>query len=116
VIVTAFDNQLRDELRAFQDGLTLLLQFDEKYIWVRGDSRDTDRPSQSEFTTNAISTKYGYKVIGGYAQGYTAQEIRQSVGRIMPSLMLVGVVTGSIVYLSLFKARQRTRGTAAYRT
>lgn len=113
VIVTAYAMQLRNELDAFQDGLKLLLAFGDRYIWSHGDSRDRQRPSQSEFTASAHSAKYGYQVKGGYAQGYTAREARQSMLQIMPSLMLVGIVTGSIVYLTLFRARVNRRGTAA---
>ncbi|MCE7761108.1 hypothetical protein GQL56_00510 [Pseudomonas putida] len=116
VIVTAYASQLRNELDGFQDGLTLLLEFGDRYIWSKGDSRDAQRPSQSEFFATALSTKYGYRVKGGYAQGYTAQEIRQSMLQILPSLMLVGVVTGSIVYLGLFRARSSSRDRAANAT
>jgi len=62
-----------------------------------------------------MSARYGYTVKGGYPEGFTAQEIRQSVLQIAPSLMLVGIVTGSIVYLALFRARANRRGTAAER-
>ena len=113
VIVTAYAMQLRNELDAFQDGLTLLLEFGDRYIWSHGDSRDKQPPSQSEFTASAVSAKYGYLVKGGYAQGYTAREAQQSMLRILPSLVLVGIVTGSIVYLTLFRARINRRGTAA---
>ncbi len=116
VIVTAYALQLRNELAAFQDGLTLLLEFDDRYIWSKGDSRDAQRPPQSEFFASALSAKYGYKVKGGYAHGFTAQEIRQSMLQVLPSLMLVGIVTGSIVYLGLFRARVNGRGSAAERT
>ncbi|MNH23405.1 CSS motif domain associated with EAL [compost metagenome] len=115
VIVTAYATQLRNELDGFQDGLTLLLEFEDRYIWSDGDSRKGQRPSQSEFTASALSAKYGYKVKGGYAQGYTAQEARQSMLKILPSLMLVGIVTGSIVYLALFRARSHRRASAAAR-
>ena len=113
VIVTAYAMQLRNELDGFQDGLTLLLEFDDRYIWSHGDSRDRQPPSQSEFTERALSAKYGYQVKGGYGHGYTAREARQSMMQILPSLMLVGIVTGSIVYLTLFRARANRRGTAA---
>ncbi|CAI3802013.1 hypothetical protein GLGCALEP_03009 [Pseudomonas sp. MM221] len=113
VIVTAYASQLRSELDAFQDGLTLLLEFGDRYIWSKGDSRDPQRPSQSEFLASALSAKYGYRVNGGYAEGYTAQEIHQSILQILPSLILVGIVTGSIVYLGLYRARSGRRDRAA---
>lgn len=115
VIVTAYAIQLRNELDGFQDGLTLLLEFDDRYIWSNGDSRDAQRPSQSEFLAHAFSARYGYRVKGGYAQGFTAQEIRQSILQILPSLVLVGIVTGSIVYLALLRARSHGRENAAAR-
>lgn len=116
VIVTAYASQLRNELDAFQDGLTLLVEFGDRWIWSEGDSRDAQRPSQSEFFATALSAKYGYRVKGGYAQGYTAQEIRQSMLQILPSLVLVGTVTGLIVYLGLFRARSSSRDRAANAT
>ncbi|MFP3409267.1 hypothetical protein SB757_32115, partial [Pseudomonas sp. SIMBA_065] len=72
--------------------------------------------SQSEFLATALSAKYGYRVKGGYAQGSTAQEIRQSMLQILPSLMLVGTVTGLIVYLGLFRGRSSSRDRAANAT
>ncbi|AVH38662.1 hypothetical protein AL532_21155 [Pseudomonas monteilii] len=113
VIVTAYALLLRNELDAFQDGLTLLLEFDDRYIWSKGDSRDTQRPSQPEFFASALSNKYGYRVKGGYAEGFTAKEIQQSMVQIFPSLMLVGIVTGSIVYLGLYGARAHSREATA---
>jgi len=113
VIVTAYAIQLRSELDGFQDRLILLLEFDDRYIWSQGDSRDAQRPSQSEFSASAVSSRYGYRVKGGYAEGFTAQEIRQSMLQIVPSLMLVGIVTGSMVYLGLYRARTYRRGAAA---
>ncbi|MFV3289904.1 CSS-motif domain-containing protein [Pseudomonas sp. NY11955] len=113
VIATAYAIQLRNELDGFQDGLTLVVEFDERYIWSNGDSRDAQRPSQSEFLVTDLSAKFGYRVKGGYAQGFTAQEIRQSMLQILPSLVLVGIVTGSIVYLGLLRARPGRQESAA---
>ncbi|MEN5216007.1 CSS-motif domain-containing protein [Pseudomonas pudica] len=101
IIATAYGRQLRDELRAFQDGLTLLLEFNDLYIWSEGDSRDAQRPSQVEFTEQTISQKYGYVVIGGYPKGYAAQEFRLSLHQVLPSLVLVGVASMFIMYLGL---------------
>nr|HDS0974312.1 CSS-motif domain-containing protein [Pseudomonas putida] len=101
IIATAYGRQLRDELRAFQDGLTLLLEFNDLYIWSEGDSRDAQRPSQVEFTERTISQKYGYVVIGGYPKGYAAQEFRLSLHQVLPSLVLVGVASMFIMYLGL---------------
>ena len=103
---TTYAEQLRDELRGFQDGLTLLLEFGDAYIWD-GDTRGQSRPSQSEYFQTAVSEKYGYTVKVGYAQGYSAQEARQSMILVLPSLVLIGIVTGSIVYWAMFRRGPR---------
>ncbi|MCX2888009.1 MULTISPECIES: CSS-motif domain-containing protein [Pseudomonas] len=113
VIATAYASQLRNELDGFQDGLTLLLEFGDRYIWSEGDSRTGQRPSHSEFSVSAVSAKYGYRVKGGYAEGFTTLEIRQSMLQTLPSLILVGILTGAMVFLALFRARAIRRSNAA---
>jgi len=114
VIATAYDLLLRNELRAFQTGLTLLLEFGDLYIWADGDSRDPARPSQVEFFKEGVSNKYGYTVKAGYAKGYSAHETRQTMKQLFPSLALVGIITGSITYWGLFRQRShRVRSTAS---
>lgn len=103
---TAYAEQLRAELRGFQDGLTLLLEFGNAYIWD-GDARGLPRPSQTEYFQKAVSEKYGYSVKVGYAQGYSAQEARHSMILVLPSLVLIGLVTGSIIYWALFRRGPR---------
>nr|WP_314615515.1 CSS-motif domain-containing protein [uncultured Pseudomonas sp.] len=111
-IATAYADQLRNELRAFQDGLTLLLQFGDGYIWADGDSRDLSRPSQAEYFHRGISEKYGYTVEAGYAEGFSANEARQSMLMVLPSLVLIGVVTGSVIYWALFRRGPRNENAA----
>jgi len=114
VIATAYGLMLRNELRAFQTGLTLLLEFEDLYIWADGDSRDPMRPSQEEFFTEGVSTKYGYRVKAGYAKGYSAREARQTLTQLFPSLALVGIITGAIAYWGLFRQRNlRVRSAAS---
>jgi hypothetical protein len=114
VIATSYGMLLRNELRAFQTGLTLILEFGDLYIWADGDSRDPMRPSQAEFFTEGVSTKYGYTVKAGYAQGYSAREARQTMKQLFPSLALVGIITGSITYWGLFRQRNtRVRSAAS---
>lgn len=114
VIATAYGMLLRNELRAFQTGLTLVLEFGDLYIWTDGDSRDAQRPSQAEFFKQGVSNKYGYTVKAGYAEGYSARETRQTMKQLFPSLALVGIITGSITYWALFRQRNlRARGAAS---
>ncbi len=108
VVATVYTTQLRTELSAFQDGLTLMLDFNEHYLWSNGDSLSGMRPSLSEFNRQADSAQYEYRVVGGYAAGYTAREIRESMLNILPSLMLVGLMTGAVVYFALGRVRSRT--------
>ncbi|MFJ4065823.1 CSS-motif domain-containing protein [Pseudomonas sp. NPDC089996] len=116
VIATSYGLLLRNELRAFQTGLTLLLEFGDVYIWADGDSRDPAPPSQVEFFKEAVSNKYGYTVKAGYEKGYSARETRQTMKQLFPSLVLVGIITGAITYWGLFRQRkQRDRGAASKR-
>ncbi|EKT4522679.1 CSS-motif domain-containing protein [Pseudomonas putida] len=115
VIATAYGIELRNELRGFQDGMVLVLEFGKKYIWEMGDSRDPQEPSQSEFFRSATSSKHGYTVRGGYPEGFTASEIRQSMLQILPSLALVGLLTGAITYWVIFRARNKGRQAASPR-
>lgn len=107
VIATSYGILLQNELRAFQTGLTLLLEFEDLYIWSDGDSRDASRPSQAEFFQEGVSKKYGYTVKAGYPSGYSARETRQTMKQLFPSLALVGIITGAIAYWGLFRQRSR---------
>ncbi|MFJ4351223.1 CSS-motif domain-containing protein [Pseudomonas sp. NPDC089428] len=113
VIATTYGMLLRNELRAFQTGLTLLLEFGELYIWADGDSRDPARPSQVEFFEEGVSEKYGYTVKAGYGEGYSARETRLTMKQLFPSLALVGIITGSITYWGLFRQRSMRARSAA---
>lgn len=116
VVASAYGIELRNELRAFQMGLILLLEFGDTYIWADGDSRDPARPSQSEFFMAEKSTAFGYSVNVGYPQGFAANERRQMLKQILPSLALVGIITGSIFYWGLFRHRGNRSRTAASHT
>ncbi|NIE77902.1 hypothetical protein F3J45_26075 [Pantoea sp. Ap-967] len=105
VIATTYDLILRNELRAFRTGLTIVLEFGDQYIWSDGDSRDAERPSQVEYFKKGVSAKYGYVVKAGYAEGYAAREARQTMRQLLPALSLIGVTTGAIAYWGLFKLR-----------
>lgn len=113
VIATSYGTLLRNELRAFQTGLTLLLEFGDMYLWADGDSRDPARPSQAEFYHEGVSQKYGYTVKAGYAQGFAANETRRTMKQLFPSLALVGLITGAITYWGLFRQRNLRARSAA---
>lgn len=113
VIASTSGLELRNELRAFQTGLVLLLEFVDFYIWADGDSRDPTRPSQSEFSMTGTSDKYGYTVKVGYPDGFAADERRHMLMQMLPSLTLIGIITGSIVYWGLFRQWRKAERTAA---
>ncbi|AXM94646.1 hypothetical protein DVB73_01790 [Pseudomonas plecoglossicida] len=101
-VATAYAEQLRAELKGFQDGLTLLLEVGDAYIW-NGDSHSLTRPSQTEYFHHAVSDRYGYTVKVGYAEGYSAQEARQSMILVLPSLVLIGIVTGFVIFWAMWR-------------
>ncbi|MFJ4441168.1 CSS-motif domain-containing protein [Pseudomonas sp. NPDC089422] len=112
VITTSYGMLLRNELRAFQTGLTLLLEFGDLYIWANGDSRDPTRPSQAEFYQEGVSDKYGYTVKAGYKAGYSVLQTRGAMKQLFPPLALIGIITGAISYWGLFR-RRNNRGRTA---
>ncbi|MFJ4157603.1 CSS-motif domain-containing protein [Pseudomonas sp. NPDC089752] len=104
-IATTFATQLRNELHGFQNGLTVMLEFGDSYVWALGDSRDPGRPSLVEHVEIGVSERYGYTVKAGYLRGHGAHEARQAIMQTLPSLVLVGIVTGSIFYWAVFGLR-----------
>ncbi|MFK0310742.1 CSS-motif domain-containing protein [Pseudomonas sp. NPDC090233] len=112
-IATTYATQLRNELHRFQGGLTVLIEFGDSYLWALGDSRDAERPSQAEHVEAGVSKQYGYTVKAGYAQGFSAREARQATMQTLPSLVLVGIATGSIFYWAVFRRRGIPQGNAA---
>lgn len=116
VVATAYGLALRNALYGFQGDLVMLLEFDDKYIWARGDSREPTRPSQSEFFQSARSVKHGYTLKAGYPTGHTAHEIHHSLLGTLPSLALVGVLTAAMAYWGIHRKRHKTRATPALNT
>lgn len=113
VVAITDDQMLRSELRGFQDGLVLVLQFGGNALWSDGDSYDTALPSQAELFSRAKSSKHGYEIKVGYPEGYRALEARASALQIIPSLVLVGVLTSAIAYWGVFRRRKQIRRTVA---
>ncbi|HGM5582459.1 TPA: CSS-motif domain-containing protein [Pseudomonas putida] len=105
VIASTYALELRNELRGFKDGLVLLLEFGDLYLWAEGDSRDAGRPSLSEFPQSGISEKYGYIIRAGYPSDFTAREARQIKTNIMPSLVLIGLLTSVLVLWGVLRNR-----------
>ncbi|WDY60138.1 CSS-motif domain-containing protein [Pseudomonas sp. PSKL.D1] len=113
VIALAYGLELRNELRAFKDGLILLLEFGDTYITASGDSRDPRRPSQTEYRTTGVSAKFGYTVVAGYPAGYSTQEARNTILQVAPSLALVGIFTGVVFFWGMSNHRIKRGSTAA---
>lgn len=112
-IATLYATKLRNELLAFEGELSLLLEIGDSYLWALGDSRDPQRPAQTEFFETRVSEKYGYTVKAGYAEGFGASAARQAMMKILPSLALVGIATGSIFYWAVFSVHRNRRDDAA---
>jgi len=113
IIATSYGIELRRELQGFQDGLVLVLEFEDAYLWSQGDSRDQQQPSQSEFFRSAPSTRHDYRVNVGYPAGYTLAEARTLMVQVLPSLTLVGLLTAAITYWGILRARRKRERTTA---
>lgn len=111
IIATSYGIELRRELQGFQDGLVLMLEFEDAYLWSQGDSRDRQRPSQSEFFHRASSTRHDYQVNVGYPKGYQLAEARVLMVQVLPSLALVGLLTAGITCWGIFHGRRKHKPT-----
>lgn len=109
VVVSAYGLKLRQQLQGFFDGLYLIMEVGDDYIWKDGDSRDAKRPIPAEFPNRAVSTRYGYTIQGGYPEGFSRQELHASMRQVLPSLALVGLVTAAATYLGVFRHRLQWR-------
>lgn len=115
VVATTYGLEIRNELRAFKNGLRLIVEIGDQYIWTEGDSREQIRPSMSEFLEGGVSKKYGYRIKVGYPQGFTAAEARQARNSVLPSLVLISALTSAVVIWSLRNRRVNTDGKTASR-
>ncbi|MBA1202733.1 hypothetical protein G7009_13380 [Pseudomonas capeferrum] len=107
VIATAMGRVLQSELLGFQGEPKLLVEFGGDAIWVDGDSRTGVRPDFSEHTDSLQSVKYGYVVRVGYPAGHIGREVRLTLPLILPSLVLVGLLTAAFAYWGMTRNRPR---------
>lgn len=113
VIATALGRVLQSELLGFQGDLGLLLKFGTDFIWVDGDSHNGVMPSFIEHVDSLQSAKYGYLVQVGYPAGHTAHEFRLTLPLILPSLVLVGLLTAAFAYWGMSRNSKPAQAHAA---
>lgn len=105
-------------LQAVMQGIkartTLVLQFGDAFLWSDGNVIEGDLPDHSEQHRRALSVRYGYAVHGGYPKGFMWRELTNNGLAILPSLLLVGVMTSAAVYWTLFRGRRKYRPTRGY--
>ena len=110
---------LRPEVVSFHFGLpqaellqrvkasaNLVLQFGDDYLWSEGSTFDDVLPDHSEQHVRVLSASYGYTIHGGYPDGHIWQAMLSNAQAIIPSLLLVGVMTSAAVYWTLFRNRR----------
>ncbi len=113
VLVTAYGQVLRSELLGFQSDLTVALRFGEAMIWSTGSNESGMQPPLAEKRASQRSTKYDYAVEVGYPTGYMKQEIRAAIPSILPSLVLIGLLTAGVSFWSIIRKRRMPAGTRA---
>ncbi|MEG1041810.1 MAG: CSS-motif domain-containing protein [Pseudomonas sp.] len=94
---------LQAELLGFQNAVVLSLDFGGHHVWATGNGERYQIPDHSENTTQLTSQRYGYTVTAGYAAGESWDVIKQSMQAVMPSLLLVGIMTSAAAYWGLFR-------------
>ena len=109
VVATAHGNVLSSELSGFQDQLIVVIRIGEASIWAAGSSpSETGLPAMDP-RGNKTSAKYGYTVEVGYPPGHLGQEVRTMFPNVLPSLLLVGLLTACVTYWSLYRKEREVR-------
>lgn len=97
---------LQTALQRIKAKANLVLQFGDDYLWSDGHTFDEELPDHAEQHVRVVSATYGYAVHGGYPAGYIWQTMTSNAQAIIPSLLLVGVMTSAAVYWTLFRNRR----------
>nr|WP_191622456.1 CSS-motif domain-containing protein [Pseudomonas fluorescens] len=109
VIAQADARTLVGELEGFENGILLRLEFGQDYLWPQHSEADALLPDQREHRARAISDQFGYSVQAGYPLGHSRNEMKQWIIMTLPSLILVGILTGGIGYWGMFRQGPRRR-------
>ncbi|MBA1195177.1 hypothetical protein G7007_20350 [Pseudomonas entomophila] len=109
VVATAYASVLISELSGFQNQSILIVRIGEARVWASGSSAgETGVPVMNE-RGRKTSAKYGYTIHVGYPPGHLGQEVRSMFSTVLPSLLLVGLLTASVTYWSLYRKEQEVR-------
>ncbi|MFK0090368.1 CSS-motif domain-containing protein [Pseudomonas sp. NPDC090755] len=108
VLALADINVLQTELLGFQNAVVLSLQFGQQYVWSTGSGESARVPNQDEDNMRLTSELFGYTVHAGYPDGHTWLMIRQASLAILPSLLLVGILTATVAYWGLYRRMRRS--------
>lgn len=107
VIAQADARTLVGELEGFENGILLRLEFGPDYLWPQHSEADALLPDQREHRARAISEQFGYSVQAGYPLGHSRHEMQQWIIVTLPSLILVGILTGGIAYWGMLRQGAR---------
>lgn len=98
-------------LQAILDGImakvTLVMQFGDAYLWRNGIVAEDNLPNHQEQHVLAVSSKYGYTLHAGYPDGHTVKETIANVNQVLPSVLLVGMMTSAAAYWAMFRKGRR---------
>lgn len=115
VIAQVDARTLVGELEGFENDILLRLEFGADYLWPQHSEADALLPDQREHRARAISEQFGYSVQAGYPLGHSRQEMQQWIIMTLPSLILVGILTGGIAYWGMLRQGPRRRPVARER-
>lgn len=97
---------LQTAMQGIKTRTTLVLQFGDAYLWSHGNVVEENLPDHAEQHMRSTSARYGYTVHGGYSKGFIWAEMSSNALAILPSLLLVGIMTSAAVYWTLFRGRR----------
>lgn len=114
VLALADGKTLQVAMQGIKARTTLVLQFGDAFLWSDGNVIDGEHPDHSEQHRRALSARYGYAVHGGYPKGFMWRELTSNGLAILPSLLLVGIMTSGAVYWTLFRGRRMPQPKRSY--
>ncbi|MFK3907508.1 CSS-motif domain-containing protein [Pseudomonas monteilii] len=109
IIATAHGSVVSSELSGFQDQLILIVRIGEARVWAAGSSASETGVPALDPRGSQTSAKYGYTVLVGYPPGHLGQEVRLMFPTVLPSLLLVGLLTACVTYWSLYRKEREMR-------
>lgn len=108
VLAVADGAILQRLLHGIREPASVILQFGPTSIGASGEVLENSEIAEMEQYASLVSPMYGYTLHVGYRPGHTARQLLENSLAIVPSLLLVGLMTAIGSYWAMCRRRQPT--------